>query len=115
MKPCFSSGLPIAPHVHTRKGIGVAIGLQQCGATTYLFVMGGAIKGSRPQVLRSAGHSGASDIALVIPLWKMSVFEGCQITLELDSSLSFKKKTELKNKIIENGGIISFIVTKKVS
>jgi hypothetical protein len=45
----------------------------------------------------------------------MSVFEGCQVTLELDSSLSFKKKTELKNKIIENGGIISFIVTKKVS
>ena len=44
----------------------------------------------------------------------MSVFEGCQVTLELDSSLGFKKKTELKKKIIENGGIISFIVTKKV-
>lgn len=45
----------------------------------------------------------------------MSVFEGCQVTLEFDSSLGFKKKTELKNKIIEHGGIISFIVTKKVS
>ena len=44
----------------------------------------------------------------------MLVFEGCQVTLELDSSLGFKKKTELKKKIIENGGIISFIVTKKV-
>ena len=43
------------------------------------------------------------------------MFEGCQVTLELDSSLGFKKKTQLKNKIIENGGIISFIVTKKVS
>ena len=45
---------------------------------------------------------------------KMSLFTGCQITLELDSSLSFKKKTELKRKVIDNGGIISFIVTKKV-
>lgn len=45
----------------------------------------------------------------------MTVFEGCQVTLELDSSLGFKKKTELKKKIIDNGGIISFIVTKKVS
>ena len=44
----------------------------------------------------------------------MSLFTGCQITLELDSSLSFKKKTELKRKVIDNGGIISFIVTKKV-
>ena len=44
----------------------------------------------------------------------MNVFEGCQVTLELDSSLGFKKKTDLKKKIIENGGIISFIVTKKV-
>ena len=45
---------------------------------------------------------------------EMNVFEGCQVTLELDSSLGFKKKTELKKKIIENSGIISFIVTKKV-
>ena len=45
----------------------------------------------------------------------MSVFEGCQVTLEVDSSLGFRKKAELKSKIIENGGIVSFIVTKKVS
>ena len=36
------------------------------------------------------------------------------MTLELDSSIPFKKKTELKKKVIDNGGIISFIVTKKV-
>lgn len=45
----------------------------------------------------------------------MGVFEGCQITLELDSSVRFKQKLELKKKVTENGGIISFIVTKKVN
>ncbi len=44
-----------------------------------------------------------------------SVFEGCQVTLELDSGLPFKKKLELKKIIIENGAIVSFIVTKKVA
>lgn len=44
----------------------------------------------------------------------MAVFSECQITLELDSSLPFKGKLELKRKIIDNGGVISFIVTKKV-
>ncbi|XP_064404134.1 protein mono-ADP-ribosyltransferase PARP4-like isoform X3 [Halichondria panicea] len=44
-----------------------------------------------------------------------SVFEGCQVTLELDSGLPFKKKLELKRTIIENGGIVSFIVTKKTT
>ena len=44
----------------------------------------------------------------------MGLFEGCQITLELDS-VPFKKKLELKNKVIENGGVISFIVTQKVA
>ena len=42
------------------------------------------------------------------------MFEGCQLTLELDSSIPFKKKVALKKSITENGGIISFIVTKKV-
>ena len=55
-----------------------------------------------------------TELDLGIALSTMSVFEGCQVTLELDSSLGFRKKTELKKKIIENGGIISFIVTKKV-
>ncbi len=44
-----------------------------------------------------------------------SVFKGCQVALEIDSSLPFKKKTQLKQKIIDYGGIVSFIVTKKVS
>ena len=44
----------------------------------------------------------------------MAVFSECQLTLELDSSLPFKGKLELKRKIIDNGGVISFIVTKKV-
>ena len=37
-----------------------------------------------------------------------------QVSLELDSSVRFKEKLELKKKVIDNGGIISFIVTKKV-
>ncbi len=45
----------------------------------------------------------------------MGLFDGCQLTLELDSGLPFKKKLELKRSIIENGGIVSFIVTKKVA
>ena len=42
------------------------------------------------------------------------VFKGCQITLEFDSSLPFKKKSALKQTVIDKGGLISFIVTKKV-
>ena len=44
----------------------------------------------------------------------MGVFDGCQVSLELDSSVRFKEKLKLKKKVIDNGGIISFIVTKKV-
>ncbi len=44
----------------------------------------------------------------------MGLFDGCQITLELDSSIRFKRKLELKKKVTDNGGLISFIVTKKV-
>ena len=44
----------------------------------------------------------------------MGVFDHCQITLDLDSSIRFKAKLELKKKVTENGGIISFIVTNKV-
>lgn len=43
-----------------------------------------------------------------------SLFLGCQITLELDSSIPFKKKSALKQSVIQYGGIVSFIVTKKV-
>ena len=42
------------------------------------------------------------------------MFSGCQIVLELDSSLPFKKKTAVKRDVIDNGGVVSFIVTKKV-
>ena len=45
---------------------------------------------------------------------RMAVFAGCQIALELDSSLPFKKKMAVKREVIEHGGVVSFIVTKKV-
>ena len=44
----------------------------------------------------------------------MGIFSRCQITLELDSTVNFKFKTALKKKIVDNDGIVSFIVTKKV-
>lgn len=44
----------------------------------------------------------------------MGIFSGCQITFEFDSTVSFKTKAALKRKIIDNDGIVSFIVTKKV-
>jgi len=44
----------------------------------------------------------------------MGIFSGCQITLELDFSITFKRKAALKKKIIDNDGVVSFIVTKKV-
>ncbi|KAL5009558.1 hypothetical protein ScPMuIL_011863 [Solemya velum] len=43
----------------------------------------------------------------------MAVFRGCIIALDLTTSVSFKKKTEIKRKIIENQGVVSYIVTKK--
>ncbi|XP_059150077.1 protein mono-ADP-ribosyltransferase PARP4-like isoform X1 [Physella acuta] len=43
----------------------------------------------------------------------MGVYEGLQIALDLGYSLNFKKKQELRNKIVENGGTISYIVTNK--
>ena len=45
----------------------------------------------------------------------MGLFGGCQITLDLDSTYRFKQKLELRKKVTDNGGLISFIVTKKVS
>lgn len=43
------------------------------------------------------------------------VFAGCQIVLDLSTSVGFKKKQEIRKTITENGGIISYIVTKKVT
>ena len=45
----------------------------------------------------------------------MGIFSRCQITLEFDSTANFKFKTALKKKVVDNDGIVSFIVTKKVS
>lgn len=44
----------------------------------------------------------------------MGIFSRCQITFEFDSSVSFKNKAALKKKVIDNDGVVSFIVTKKV-
>lgn len=44
----------------------------------------------------------------------MGVFDGCVVTLELDSSIRFKAKVELKRKVKDNGGTVSFIVTNEV-
>ena len=44
----------------------------------------------------------------------MGIFSRCQITLEFDSTANFKFKTALKKKVVDNDGIVSFIVTKKV-
>ena len=44
----------------------------------------------------------------------MGIFSRCQVALELDSCVNLKKKAALKKKIIDNDGIVSFIVTKKV-
>ena len=45
----------------------------------------------------------------------MGLFDGCQVALELDSSVRFKAKLELKKQVTDHGGVVSFIVTKKVS
>ena len=43
----------------------------------------------------------------------MGIFSRCQITSEFDSTANFKFKMALKKKILENDGIVSFIVTRK--
>lgn len=41
------------------------------------------------------------------------VFSGCQITLDLTTSVKFKEKAKLRKSITDSGGIVSYIVTKK--
>ncbi|XP_052710583.1 protein mono-ADP-ribosyltransferase PARP4-like isoform X3 [Crassostrea angulata] len=41
------------------------------------------------------------------------VLAGCQIVLDLSTSVGFKKKQEVRSTITQNGGVISYIVTKK--
>ena len=45
----------------------------------------------------------------------MDVFRGLQIALDLGLSLNLKKKSLLRKAIVDNGGTISYIVTKKVN
>ena len=42
------------------------------------------------------------------------IFSGCQIALDLTTSVKFKEKAKLRRSITDNGGIVSYIVTKKV-
>ena len=42
------------------------------------------------------------------------IFEGCQITLELGTNLGFKEKQKLRKAVTENGGVVSFVLNKKV-
>uniref|UniRef100_K1PUC2 Poly [ADP-ribose] polymerase 4 n=1 Tax=Magallana gigas TaxID=29159 RepID=K1PUC2_MAGGI len=41
------------------------------------------------------------------------VLAGCQIVLDLSTSVGFKKKQEVRSTVTQNGGVISYIVTKK--
>lgn len=45
----------------------------------------------------------------------MGLFTGTHIALEFDISLGFKKKQEVRKLITANDGIVSFIITKKVT
>ena len=43
------------------------------------------------------------------------VFDGCQITIDFAvSSLPFKRKQEIRREVVENGGILSYILTRQV-
>ena len=44
----------------------------------------------------------------------MNIFSGCLIALELGSNIPFKKKQQLRKTVTDNGGVVSFIITKKV-
>ena len=43
------------------------------------------------------------------------IFRGCQIVLDLDAAqVRFKQKQELRKKITDKAGVVSYIITKKV-
>nr|KAG5699378.1 hypothetical protein BaRGS_008286 [Batillaria attramentaria] len=46
---------------------------------------------------------------------KNLLFGDCQIALDLGINVNFKKKAELRKTIIDHGGIVSYIVTRKSS
>ncbi|XP_062507413.1 protein mono-ADP-ribosyltransferase PARP4-like isoform X2 [Corticium candelabrum] len=43
----------------------------------------------------------------------MGIFSRCQIALELTTSLSWKRKQEIKKSVTANDGIVSYIITKQ--
>ncbi|XP_064614206.1 LOW QUALITY PROTEIN: protein mono-ADP-ribosyltransferase PARP4-like [Liolophura sinensis] len=45
----------------------------------------------------------------------LSVFEGLKVVFELDSNVRYKQKTALKELVIKNGGVVSYILTKQCS
>ena len=44
----------------------------------------------------------------------MKVFQNCTVVLEFDTVTSFKEKTLWRKKITDNGGIVSYVLTKRV-
>ncbi|KAL3858028.1 hypothetical protein ACJMK2_012644 [Sinanodonta woodiana] len=49
------------------------------------------------------------------PKFMMKIFKNCTVVLLFDTNTSFKEKTSWKKKITNNGGVISYIVTKRAS
>jgi hypothetical protein len=45
----------------------------------------------------------------------MGIFSNCQIVLEFGTSIRFKEKKALRTDVTDNGGVISYIITKKVT
>ena len=44
----------------------------------------------------------------------MKVFQDCIVVLEFDTLTSYKEKTQWRKKVTENGGIVSYVLTKRV-
>lgn len=45
----------------------------------------------------------------------MKVFHNCIVVLEFDSATSYKEKAAWRKKITDYGGVISYVLTRKVS
>ena len=45
---------------------------------------------------------------------RMKVFQDCIVVLEFDTLTSYKEKTQWRKKVTENGGIVSYVLTKRV-
>ena len=42
------------------------------------------------------------------------MFQDCIVVLEFDTLTSYKEKTQWRKKVTENGGIVSYVLTKRV-